>query len=95
AEGQPLTLLEAFASKLPVLVTDVGDNKYFVKEGENGWMVPAGDEEALAESIEKVLKTDPISLEEIGERNYSLVQKYSWKNIVKQTYHQYTLLITM
>jgi glycosyltransferase involved in cell wall biosynthesis len=32
AEAQPLTILEAFISKLPVIATDVGDNRYFVNE---------------------------------------------------------------
>jgi len=43
AEGQPLTLLEAMASKLPVIVTDVGDNSYFVKNHENGYILPSAN----------------------------------------------------
>ena len=31
-EGQPLTLLEAWAAKLPVIVTNTGDCRYLVKK---------------------------------------------------------------
>ncbi|MEK6845589.1 MAG: glycosyltransferase family 4 protein, partial [Nanoarchaeota archaeon] len=49
-EGQPLTLLEAWAAKLPVIVTDVGGNRDFVVEGENGYLIPAKDVNIIKES---------------------------------------------
>jgi sugar transferase (PEP-CTERM/EpsH1 system associated) len=48
AEGISNTILEAMASSLPVLATNVGGNSELVVHGETGELVPAGDPQALA-----------------------------------------------
>ncbi len=54
-EGLPLAMLEAMASGLPVVVTEVGGVPEVVSHDENGLMVPPGDPIALAAAIESVL----------------------------------------
>ncbi len=51
AEGISNTILEAMATDLPVLATDVGGNSELVIKGKTGDMVPAGDVEALANGL--------------------------------------------
>jgi glycosyltransferase involved in cell wall biosynthesis len=41
--------MEALASGLPVMVTDISGNRDWVELGENGWLFPSGDPKALAE----------------------------------------------
>lgn len=50
-EGISNTILEAMASGLPVLATDVGGNADLVDEGQTGAIVPAGSCEALAQGL--------------------------------------------
>ncbi|MDR3670273.1 MAG: glycosyltransferase [Holophaga sp.] len=50
-EGMPNTVMEAMASGLPVVATDVGDVRELVEEGRSGSMVPAQQPEALAERM--------------------------------------------
>jgi len=52
AEGMSNTLLEAMASGLPLLATDVGGNPEVVKDGEVGWLFAPGDTPALARHID-------------------------------------------
>jgi L-malate glycosyltransferase len=47
---------EAMACELPVIVTDVADNRKWVDDGENGFVVPAKDPKSLAEKIIFLLK---------------------------------------
>ena len=47
-EGLSLTLLEAAASEIPVVVTPVGGNTEVVEEGVTGTFVRSGDWEGLA-----------------------------------------------
>ena len=51
AEGISNTILEAMASGLPVVATDVGGNAELVANGETGTIVPADDADALAEAL--------------------------------------------
>jgi glycosyltransferase involved in cell wall biosynthesis len=45
-------VIEAMACSLPVVVTDrVGSAPDLVRPGENGWIVPAGESEALADAL--------------------------------------------
>ena len=57
-EGISNTLLEAQASGLPVVATRVGGNPELVADGDNGFLVPAADAEALAAALERYLE-DP------------------------------------
>jgi len=51
AEGISNTLLEAMATGLPVLATDVGGNPELVADGVTGTLVAANDAEAMAQHI--------------------------------------------
>lgn len=51
SEGIPLTLIEAMATGLPCLATDVGGVSEVVLEGESGFLAQAGDHKALAGSL--------------------------------------------
>ena len=57
-ENQPLTLLEARATRTPALASDLGGMRELVDEGRTGWCFPTGDAGALAGHFERIL-TDP------------------------------------
>lgn len=50
-EGHSIALMEALALGVPVAVTAVGGNVEVVREGVDGTLVPAGDDDALAAAI--------------------------------------------
>jgi glycosyltransferase involved in cell wall biosynthesis len=53
-EQMPLALLEAMASGLPVVGTDVGDVKQMVAEENRAWIVARGDSDALVAAMERL-----------------------------------------
>jgi len=55
SEGQPIGIMEAMASGLPVVATRVGGVPDMVREGEDGFLVDPGNSEALAEALAKLL----------------------------------------
>ncbi len=55
-EGIPVALMEALASGLPVVATEISGIPELVRPGETGWLVPEKDAEALADALEMVYR---------------------------------------
>ncbi len=54
-ENFPHTVVEALAAGTPVIATAVGGVPELVRDGENGLLVPAGDHDALAAAIRRLI----------------------------------------
>lgn len=67
AEGLPVVVMEAMALRRPVLSTYVAGIPELVRPGENGWLFPAGDVDALVAALEQALATPPQRMEEMGD----------------------------
>jgi glycosyltransferase involved in cell wall biosynthesis len=57
-EGFPTVVGEALACGTPIIATDVGAVSELVCDGETGWLIPPGDDAALAARLERML-SDP------------------------------------
>ena len=68
AEGLPVVIMEAMALGRPVLTTFVGGIPELVRAGEEGWLFPAGDVEAIAAAIESCLLATVEELGSMGRR---------------------------
>ena len=66
AEGLPVVIMEALAQERPVISTFVAGIPELVRPGENGWLVPAADGDALASAMLEVLATPEFRLREMG-----------------------------
>jgi glycosyltransferase involved in cell wall biosynthesis len=67
AEGLPVVIMEAFALARPVISTYIAGIPELVENEVNGWLIPAGDVERLADAMEKAVTTAPARLLEMGE----------------------------
>jgi glycosyltransferase involved in cell wall biosynthesis len=54
-EGLPVALVEAMASGLPVIATDVSGTRQVMVKGRTGWLVPPGDAGCLADAMLELL----------------------------------------
>jgi glycosyltransferase involved in cell wall biosynthesis len=73
-EGMPMVLLEAAAAALPIVATRVGGNQEVVLDGETGFLVPAGDSEALALGMSRLMGLSRTQRRSMGERGHEHVR---------------------
>jgi len=74
-----MVVTEALACGLPVITSDQVGAKELIIEGENGWVVPKGDIEALAERMEWCFKNEDV-LYSMREKARLSVLEASWSN---------------
>jgi sugar transferase (PEP-CTERM/EpsH1 system associated) len=83
-EGIALTMLEAMATGLPVIATNVGGNPELISEGENGFLVQSQQPRLLAKMIKRYIDI-PDLIERHGQNGRSLVvQKFSLKAMTQE-----------
>jgi glycosyltransferase involved in cell wall biosynthesis len=79
-DNMPLSLLECFASGLPVVATKVGGIPYILTNGETGLLVESGDHEAMAARAMELLN-DPQLADRLVENAHLQCRDYSWESI--------------
>jgi len=72
--GLAASTAEAMACGLPVIVTDSGDNRKWVEDGENGFIVPVKNPEMMAEKIVYLLKHRELK-EKMSQANRKIIEE--------------------
>lgn len=73
AEGLPVVLMEALAAGIPVIASQIAGIPELVRNGETGFVVPAGDVEALTVRLDQLM-SDPDLCRRMGEAGRKLVR---------------------
>lgn len=84
-EGMPLSVIEAMMSGLPVVATDAGGVSEAVVHGETGLLVPAGDPDALALALARLLGDSELRqrMGEAGRRR--ALERFTEERMLAQT----------
>ena len=89
-EGLPLSVLEAFACKVPVVATTAGGTGEAVIHEKTGMISPVKDAASLAENARRVLEDSQLK-ETLVENAFKLVhEKFSLEVMQKNYYELYT-----
>lgn len=83
-EAFPIVLLEASASGLPMVVSDLETFKCIIEEGYNGIVTKRGDEKNLADAVIYLLENKNIK-ERMGKNARNKVEDYSWARVAEET----------
>jgi glycosyltransferase involved in cell wall biosynthesis len=73
-DGTSVSLLEAFASGLPVVVSDLPSNREWVLPQKNGWLAPPGQPQDFARAILEAAGQDRGRLDSIGHANRKVAE---------------------
>ena len=74
-------LLEAMAQAKPVVATELGEQRELIRDGREGYLVPPGDIDRLAERIEHCL-AHPEERRRLGRRARETARKHSVPSVV-------------
>ena len=93
SDGTPVSMLEAMATGLPCICTAVGGVPEWIRNGENGVLIPPRAPEALAEAI-LALAADPLLRKRLGARARETVrERADWGRLMVQVEDDYKELI--
>jgi glycosyltransferase involved in cell wall biosynthesis len=91
SDGTSISLLEAMACGRPVLVSDISGNREWVTAGDNGWLFPDGNADALATTILHAFKQRE-HLPEMGRAARSLAEaRADWEKNFPQLFKAYEI----
>jgi glycosyltransferase involved in cell wall biosynthesis len=92
-EGMPNVVLESLASGVPVVATDVSDNKLLLPDGEVGFLVPKKDLEQLTERV-SILIEDRDLLQRMSERSVVWIEEnFSAQKMAQKMAQAYLALL--
>ncbi len=86
SEGLPLSLIEAMASKVPVVATGVGGIPEVIDDGINGFLITPADPDALASKIIHLLKDRSLANKLVNQSYKNIQQQFSLHTM----FHKYS-----
>jgi glycosyltransferase involved in cell wall biosynthesis len=82
-EGLSNSIMEAMVAGLPIVATDVGDNRYLIKEGYNGYLVPCKDINMIAGKLAFLTESEELRIK-YGDFSKSRIRdKFSKGNLLE------------
>ena len=82
-EGFSNAILEAMASGLPIIATNVGGNSEIIKHKKNGLLIKSKDQNAIASTMIKIMKDSTLSQKISGDAKKTVNEKYNTEKMVK------------
>jgi len=87
-EGLPLTIYEAFATKIPVVATNAGGIAEVIENGQTGFVTNLKDTESLSKGVLKILNDAELA-EHIKNNAFKLVKSNHDLIVMKQNYYEF------
>jgi D-inositol-3-phosphate glycosyltransferase len=91
-ESFGLVALEAMACGRPVVASETGGLAFLVRDNETGFHVPAGDAQALADRLRRLVE-DEVLRTRLGRQAAEYARSYSWPLIADQILGLYGTLL--
>ncbi|HEY1911263.1 MAG TPA: glycosyltransferase family 4 protein [Vicinamibacterales bacterium] len=79
-DNMPTSVIEAFASGLPVVSTNAGGIPHILDDGREGLLAPCGDADALAGHVLRLLN-NPVWAQQLADTAFAGCRAYTWPSV--------------
>jgi len=86
-EGLSNSIMEAMVAGLPVIATDVGDNRYLVQNSFNGFLVPCKNVDAIVEKMQYLIIYEN-ARKKFGKNGYLKISSEFSEDKLLDSYHK-------
>ncbi len=93
SECLPLSVLEAMAAGVPLVVTNVGGNSEIIDDAHSGYIVPPANSDALAEKIIALLSQSDLARAMGLRARKTISERFSMDKMVDEYKNLYSSLI--
>lgn len=88
-EGMPMSVLEAMSYGLATIATPVGGVPQVIQDGANGYLIPIGDSDRLAQIIDALLDDDVLAARIGAAGRKTIVDSFGMESFVRGLTHVY------
>jgi glycosyltransferase involved in cell wall biosynthesis len=93
-EGTPVSMIEAQASQVPIVSTNVGGVQNVMIDNETGFIVPKNNARIFADKLLVLIENEALR-NEMGQKGWSFVkERFHFERLVKDMEHYYKELLT-
>jgi L-malate glycosyltransferase len=92
-DNMPNSVLEAMASGVPVVSTDVGGVPFLLEHEATGLLVPPGQPEQMAQAVLRLLDNQAVR-ERLVANGLREVQRYTWNQVAPQLLGVYRQMLS-
>jgi len=88
-----IKLIELMASQLPIVASDVGENRHYIKHLASGYLIEPGDDESFRQAIIHLLR-DEESQRALGrEARRRVREKFNWATLIQTVEGTYKIAL--
>lgn len=91
-EGMPMSVLEAMSYGLATIATPVGGVPQVIQDGANGYLIPIGDSDRLAQIIDALLDDDALAARIGTAGRKTIIDSFGMESFVRGLTHVYEVV---
>ncbi len=88
-----IKLIELMASQLPIVASDVGENRQYIEHLVSGYLIEPGDDESFRQAIIHILRDEKLQGELGREARRRVKEKFNWATLVQTVEKAYSIVL--
>ena len=88
-----IKLIELMASRLPIVASDVGENRQYIEHLVSGYLIKSGDDESFCRAIIHILRDEKLQQALGREARRRVREKFNWATLVQTVEEAYSMVL--